>query len=224
MNIAMMRGTGFQLIDNEQGKIMAHMFWALTGNRNDQEIIGNGNPPSYTTGIETNDLGKANSNNASGVNKLLGLEGYIACVYEWTDNIAFNVKDWKTFKKNACVASAQDPVDYKFHIYDPISDRERVVGVPSGATGYNVARVKHGRFCDILPSKLDTTDNSRFITYYCCYATINSNAGRVVGRAGYDANASGGLAYTGAGNASSYSSTSSGSRLAFRGEIVEVDE
>ncbi|MBQ7156899.1 MAG: hypothetical protein IJR86_03760, partial [Bacteroidaceae bacterium] len=223
MNIAMMRGNGFQLIDNEQGKIIAQMFWALTGNRNDQEIIGNGTSAGYTTGT-TNSLGKANSNNASGVNKLLGLEGYIACNYEWTDNIAFNVKDWKTFKKNACVANGQDPVDYKFHIYDPISDTERVVSALSNATAYNVARVKHGRFCDITPSKLDTTDSSRYITYYCCYATLNSSSGRVVSRANNNAYANGGLACAHTHNASSYSSTNSGARLAFRGDIVEVAE
>ena len=223
MNVAMMRGEGYQLIDNEQCKIIAQIFWALTGNRNDQEVIGKGTNAGYTTG-STNSIGKANTNYVTGVNKLLGLEGFIACNYEWTDNIAFNVKSWANFKKYGCVSTPDDRVDYKFHIYDPITGTERVVQAPSELTGYNVARVKHGRFCDITPSKLDPSDNSRFITYYCCYAYLAGSLGRVVGRASSNAYASGGLAYTSTYYASSYSNTYCGSRLAFRGDIVEVDE
>ena len=148
----------------------------------------------------------------------------MACNYEWKGNIAFNVKSWKNFVKNSCNASSADVVDYNFRIYDPISDTERVVPAPSELTGYNVARVKHGRFCDITPSKLDQSDNSRFITHYCCYASINGTTGRVVGRALNNAHANGGLAYTSTGYASSNSFTFNGARLAFRGDIVEVDE
>lgn len=223
MNVAMMRGEGYQLIDNEQCKIIAQIFWALTGNRNEQEVIGMGTSAGYTTG-STNSIGKANTNYVTGVNKLLGLEGFIACNYEWTDNIAFNVKSWANFKKYGCVSTSDDRADYKFHIYDPITGTERVVQAPSDLSTYNVARVKHGRYCDITPSKLDPSDNSMYITYYCCYATLSGSIGRVVGRASYNASAYGGLACAYTSNASSGSNTHSGARLAFRGEIVEVDE
>ena len=223
MNVAMMRGEGYQLIDYEQNKIISQIFWGLTGHRHDQEIIGQGSPSGYTTG-STNSIGKGSTNRASGVNKLLGLEGFIACNYEWMDNVAFNVKTWADFKKAACVATNQDSVNYKFHIYDPISGTERVVPAPSAGSGCNVARVKHGRFCDTVVSKFDQSDNSRFVTYYCCYASTNSSTGRVVGRANNNAYAYGGLACAYTNYASSYSSSHHGSRLAFRGEIVEVDE
>lgn len=223
MNVAEMRGPGYQLMDHEQDIIVAQIFWALFGNRHDQDEIGQGTSAGYTTG-STNAIGKSHTSKASGVNKAVGLEGIVACNYEWKGNIAFNVKSWKSFVKNSCNASSADVIDYKFRIYDPISDTERVVPAPSALTGYNVARVKHGRFCDITPSKLDPSDNSRFITHYCCYASINGSTGRVVGRAHYDAYAYGGLAFSHTYYASSGSNTYGGARLAFRGDIVEVDE
>ena len=223
MNVAEMRGEGYQLIDNDMCRVIAQIFWALTGNRNDQEVIGMGTSSGYSTG-STNAIGKANTSAVSGVNKLLGLEGFIACNYEWVDNIAFNVKSWKDFKKAGCNPTSADRSDYKFHIYDPIEDTERVVAAPSDSSGYNVARVKHGRFCDITPSKFDTTDSSRYVTYYCCYATLNGSTGRVVSRAGNNAGAVGGLGCSFTGYASSNSYTHCGSRLAFRGVIVDVAE
>lgn len=223
MNVAEMRGNGYQCIDYEQNKIMAIMFWALTGNRNDQEVIGNGCSSGYTTG-QTNAIGKSSTSRASGCNKLLGLEGFIACNYEWMDNIAFNVQSWLSFKKGACNPVSGDKVDYKFHIYDPISKTDREVSAPSQGSGCNVARVRNGRFCDTTVSKFDMSDSSKFITYYACYSSTNGSTGRVVGRANSSANASGGLAYAYTNNASSFSYTYYGSRLAFRGEIVEVAE
>ena len=223
MNVAEMRGEGYQLMDHEHDIIVAQLFWALIGNRHDQDVIGNGTSAGYTTGA-TDSIGKSHTSKASGVNKAVGLEGIVACNYEWKGNIAFNVKSWKNFKKNSCNAASGDAVDYKFHIYNALTDTERVVQCPSQGSGCNVARVKHGRFCDITPSKMDTSDSSRFITYYCCYASINGTTGRVVGRACSNASANGGLAFTYTSYASSGSYTYSGARLAFRGDIVEVDE
>ena len=223
MNVAEMRGEGYQLMDHEHDIIVAQLFWALIGNRHDQDVIGNGTSAGYTTGA-TDSIGKSHTSKASGVNKAVGLEGIVACNYEWKGNIAFNVKSWKNFKKNSCNAASGDAVDYKFHVYNALTDTERVVQCPSQGSGCNVARVKHGRFCDITPSKMDTSDSSRFITYYCCYASINGTTGRVVCRANIYANAFGGLAFTSANLASSHSSASYGARLAFRGDIVEVDE
>ena len=222
-NIATMRGDGYQDIDYEQNKIMAILFWGLHGNRNDQEITGMGVSSGYITG-GTDAIGKANTNKSASLTKTLGLEGFIACNYEWMTNIAFNVKSWKSFVKNACIATSVDTTDYTFHIYDPITDTERTVKAPSDYTTHNVARVKNGRFCDTIVSKYDPTDSSRFVTYYCCYASTNGSTGRVVGRASNSASAGGGLAYAYTLAASSYSYSHYGSRLAFRGEIVEVDE
>ena len=223
MNVAEMRGEGYQLMDHEHDIIVAQLFWALIGNRHDQDVIGNGTSSGYTTGA-TDSIGKSHTSKASGVNKAVGLEGIVACNYEWKGNIAFNVKSWKNFKKNSCNAASGDAVDYKFHIYNALTDTERVVQCPSQGSGCNVARVKHGRFCDITPSKMDTSDSSRFITHYCCYASINGTTGRVVGRASNGASAGGGLACAGTLLASSNSYTNDGARLAFRGDIVEVDE
>lgn len=218
-NICAMRGLGYQLIDYDMNKIMSIMFWALTGNRNDQDVIGNGTSVGYTTGTRDS-IGKSSTDKASGVNKLLGLEGFISCNFEWMDNIAFNVKSYADFIKQRSVESSQDPVDYKFHIYDPITKTERIVATPGSVSGNNIARVRNGRLCETTISAADS-DTSKFITYYCAYASCNGSKGRVVGRAGYNGNVSGGLAYAYTVSASSNSSSSVGGRLAFRGEIVE---
>lgn len=223
MNLAMMRGDGYQLIDYEQNKIMAILFWGMYGFRNDQAVIGNGTSGYNTTGV-TDSIGKSSTQYGSTVNKLLGLEGFIACWYEWEDNIALNVSSWEYFKKNACVAASADRVDYKFRIYDPISGSERVVKAANVNSGYNVARIKLGRFCDTVVSKFDPSDSSLFVTYFCCYATVVGSTGRVVGRAYDYASVYGGLACANSSSVSSHSSTSYGSRLAFRGDIVEVAE
>ena len=223
MNVAMMRGEGYQCVDYEQNKIISIMFWGLTGNRNDQAVIGNGCSSGYTTGA-TNSIGKANSDYVSTANKMLGLEGWISCNYEWMDNVAMNVASWASFKKNKEVASSADKVDYNFHYYDPIEKTERVVKAASANSAHNVARVRNGRFCDTTVSMYDSTDASKYITYYCCYASSVGTTGRVVGRAVVSASAYGGCAYASTSYASSYSGTGSGSRLAFRGEIVEVAE
>ncbi|MBO4549170.1 MAG: hypothetical protein J5733_00435, partial [Bacteroidaceae bacterium] len=222
-NLAEMRGEGYQLIDYEHNKIMAQLFWGMTGNRNDQEVIGNGTSAYNTTGV-TNAIGKANTENtgSNAVNKLLGLEGFIACLYEWMDNVAWNVKSWLSFKKARGAATAQDTVENMFSVYDPITGTERKVRSTSGT--YNIARLKHGRFCDIAPTKLDTSDNSRFVTYYCAQGALAAGTGRVVSRASGNAYASGGLAYASTYFVSSSSNTVGGSRLAFRGDIVEVSE
>lgn len=220
MNLAEMRGEGYQLIDYEHNKIMAQLFWAMTGHRNDQAVIGNGSTGYNTTGV-TNAIGKSNTN-ANGVNKLLGLEGFIACWSEWMDNIAFNVDSWAGFKKAKCLGTSQDKVNYHFTVYDPVTDTERKIRSVSG--NYNIARLKHGRRCDTTPIKLDTSDNSKFITYYCASANLVGSTGRVVLRASFSAYVNGGLACTYTHHASSGSYTGVGSRLAFRGDIVEVDE
>jgi len=88
-------------------------------------------------------------------------------------------------------------------------------------TGAEIARVRHGRFCDIIASK--SYSDSNYATYYADQQTYATTSGRVVGRASSNSGASGGLAYAHASYASSFSLGSNGSRLAFRGEISLSD-
>lgn len=73
-----------------------------------------------------------------------------------------------------------------------------------------------------------TKDEWRYFPWFYIYSKEEleemdeEERSRVVGRAGSSANAYGGLAYAGANFASSYSSTSNGSRLAFKSEELAV--
>jgi hypothetical protein len=217
-NLAHLRGEGYQLIDYEQSKLLALLFFSTVGNRDAQLVCGYGKPSGGTTGYRDS-IGNTNSVRGTGDgNKVLGLEGFMACTTEWMDNVAVNVRSYKNFMRNFGSGVSGDPTDAVWHIYDPISDTERTVkGIT--ASDYCIGRVKHGRFCDIIPSKL-TNDNSRWNQNYCDRFYYTHSTGRVVCRSNSDANAIGGLVYSSAYSASSSSHTGVGTRLAFRGEIV----
>ena len=217
-NLAHLRGEGYQLIDYEMSKLLALLFFATVGNRDAQLVCGYGKSSGGSTGYRDS-IGNTNSVRGTGDgNKVLGLEGFMACTAEWMDNVAVNVRSYKNFMRNFGAGVGTDPTDAVWHIYDPISDTERTVkGI--NASGYCIGRVKHGRFCDIIPSKL-TSDNSRWNQNYCDIFYYTHSTGRVVCRSNYYASARGGLVCSGAGSASSNSVSDIGTRLAFRGEIV----
>ena len=219
-NLASLRGEGYQLIDYEQSKILALLFFSTVGNRDAQLVCGYGKSSGGSTGYRDN-IGNTNSVRGTGDgNKVLGLEGFMACTAEWMDNVAVNVRSYANFKKNFGSGVSGDPTDAVWHIYDPISGTERTAkGI--NASGYCIGRVKHGRFCDIIPSKL-TSDNSRWNQNYCDIFYYTHSTGRVVYRSVSNASAYGGLVFSNALHVSSFSFTYIGTRLAFRGEI-ELD-
>lgn len=214
-NLAARRGEGYQLIDYEMSKFVAILFYSFTGTRDAQDLCGFGQGAGGTTGYKDS-LGNANSVRGVGSgNKCLGFESFFGCTYEYMDNVAVNVSSYDAFLK-AHSEQGSYTVDHKWHIYDPIKKTERVVqGV--NFTTMEIARVRHGRFCDIIASK--SYSDSNYATYYTDYQAYSATSGRVVGRAYNNSYAYGGLAYAYAYYASSYSSVNNGSRLAFRGVI-----
>lgn len=215
------RGAGYQLQDYEQHKEISNLWWALSGTTNEQAVVGNG---AHDATLNSRDsIGMADTEYVgNAMNSILGLKHYVGCDSEWMDYIACNVKSYAEFYKNRCLDNNNDdPIDYKAHIYDPITKTERVVQTVTG-NGNCVVRVVHGAKCDILASKVHQTDTSRYTTHYAAGHWLPGSRGRVVLRSGSVSNASGGLAYAYANYASSYSHTSSGGRLAFRGKFVIV--
>ena len=99
------------------------------------------------------------------------------------------------------------------------SDRA-IQGDPNTNSG-EIVRLRWGRFCDVVPSKLHT--NTSYNQYYCDQQELTNSTGRVVARSGVYNNANYGFVNVNASNASSYSNGSSGSRLAFRGAIEFVE-
>ena len=134
------------------------------------------------------------------------------------DNVAVNVSTfagWKAKKRPDNDASM--PTEGKWHIFDEVSKTERIVqGLKSN--NYNIARLKHGRFCDIIASSV-TNDSSRFSTCYAAAQWYTDSVGRCVGRAYFSASAFGGCVYAYAFSGSSDSGAHYGVRLAFNGEF-----
>lgn len=83
-----------------------------------------------------------------------------------------------------------------------------------------ITGVAHGKYMDIVPVG---TANGSSSTYYCDKYWISTAASRVVYRGYSYAYANGGVSYANAANDASYSSTSVGSRLAFRGKLVRAE-
>ena len=220
-NCCRMRGEGYQLQDYEMHKEISNLWWATHGTTNEQAVVGNGAHDAILNSRD--DIGMADTAYVgNAMNSIMGLKHYVGCDSEWMDYIAGNVKSYTEFYKNRCVETSDDPVDYVFHIYDPIKKTERMVqSVTSG--GNCVVRVVHGAKCDILPSKVHQTDTSKYTTHYAAGLWFPGSRGRCVLRSGYNSNAHSGLAYAHANHASSLSSSYYGGRLAFRGKFVIVD-
>ena len=219
-NSAHMRGEGYQLQDYEQHKEISNLWWATHGTTNEQSVVGNG---AHDATLNAQDkIGMADTAYVgNALNSIMGLKHYVGCDSEWMDYIAGNVKSYETFYKNRCVDTNDDPIDYVFHIYDPVKKTERTVQSVT-SNGNCVVRVVHGAKCDILPSKVHQTDASKYTTHYAAGLWFPGSRGRCVLRSGYNSNAYSGLAVALANSASSYSSTYCGGRLAFRGKFVIV--
>lgn len=217
-NLAARRGNGYQLFDYEMSKLMAILYFSLTGNRDAQLLCGYGRGAGGTTGY-TDSLGNADSykGQLSG-NKCLGFESFFGCTWEFMDNIAVNVPTYaQALKDKMSDQITSYPIDAKWHIYDPIKKTERVVqGITT--SGYCIARVKHGRFCDVIASKC-SSDNSLWAKNYTDGQWYSASRCRVVGRSYNASNAYGGLVFAYTYSASSDSYSNNGSRLAFRGKI-----
>ena len=152
-----------------------------------------------------------------------GLQNYFACGYEWLDNVAMNVASFSTYKKNKSYGVNADVVDYKWAIFNPSNGQERKVQAVTTGSGSCITKFRWGKCCDIVPSQL-TGSHGSWSLYTSDRYEFSGDKGRAVPRAGSNAAAYCGLVFARASNDSSYSNTNYGARLAFRGEIVIVNE
>ena len=181
--------------------------------------------PDGAHAVHLDNIGKADSTNtgSSIPNKVWGLEGWIGCNWEFMDNVGVNIPTFAQWKKDGRIENiGAYPIDAKWHIYDPVTKTERVVqGITNNGTC--IARLKHGRYCDIIASSCNS-DSSKWNK---CYAAVNNytaTRGRVVGRAYNNASASGGCVFAIAHYGSAYSYVSSGGRLSFCGKFENENE
>ena len=132
-----------------------------------------------------------------------------------------NIPSYRQYMKDKTVEVNTYPTDAIWHIYDPISKTERLVQGTKD-NGYCIARVRHGRYCDIIASRV-SSDNSRWASNYADGLWYSHSRSRVVGRSYSIAEGLGGIVFSSANYASSMSDWSLASRLAFRGK-VEISE
>ena len=220
-NLAHRRGNGFQMVDYDMSKLMAVLWFSLSGTRDSQLVCGYGNGSSDVTGYR-DDIGNSDSRREdSRGTKCLGLESFFGVYFEWEDNVAVNIPSYRQYMKDKTVEVNTYPTDAVWHIYDPISKTERLVQGTKD-NGYCIARVRHGRYCDIIASRV-SFDNSRWASNYADGQGYTHARSRVVVRSNKSAYAYGGLVFTNAVDTSSLSFSFVGSRLAFRGK-VEINE
>jgi hypothetical protein len=152
----------------------------------------------------------------------MGLEDWWGNVSEWMDGAVVNVPSWNAYYKNHGVAPAGSTVNGIWHIHMPDGTERKVQGLNTRLTsGINIARMRHGRYCDVVPSKVYT--NNAFNTFYCDAWYYDTQTGRCLIRSGYNTIPFNGLVVCNANSDSANSSASGGARLAFKGDIEVVD-
>lgn len=221
-NLAKCRGAGYQVVDYEMHKDMAQLWMAIHGRRNSQGVNGTGvGAGTNTGGTDSTSEPSPFRETASGRPRTMGLEDWWGNVSEWMDNVALNIPSYDAFYKNRSVAPTGSPVDAVWHIKMPDGSERTVQGITNSGDNQEIARMKHGRFCDVIPSKCVT--NASMNTYYCDAQWYTASGGRCVLRSGYSSYSNYGFVFCNAYYDASRSYTYVGSRLAFRGAIEFVE-
>jgi hypothetical protein len=200
-NLARIRGNGYVSIPYETSKNLANLFMAWAGTRAIEDKIGNGCPAGYTTGENTNNIAFGDSTpDPQGrhyPNKIWGLEGFIGCCNEWSDNVCVNAPSFDGFIRDRRIANSSYPLDGRYQILQQDGEERSVKVQAEGLDMQNVKRVRFGRYCDIMASQYNVGDTS-YGSYYAAGQMASTNAqmrGRTVYRGGNNYEAVGGLAF-----------------------------
>lgn len=199
-------GVGYTLVKWKHHCIVGVLYYALYGNTNCQATIGSGTN-SYTknTGL-TNSLGmndsSASATGNSGSINFLGLENWWGNKYEFIDNATFN----------------HGGTDYKFYIVEDDGSSREVQAHQYTGTFYPTVMV-FGEHLDLV-MKPNTTSGTTS-TGFCDSQYFSGSSNQVVRRSCGGSGADGGVAYLYASGSGSGTNSSIGSRLAFRGTIIE---
>ena len=208
----------YSTVPYETSKDMANLLMVWFGTRDVETLCGRGGNAGETTGVR-NSIGFGDTSYIAQnqYNKMWGLECWTAATTEWTDKGCLNAESFVAFKKSRRSSTVSSWItDYYYNILQQDGNERRVkVATTNQAT--NVARVRFGRYCDIVASAYagDTT----YATCYAAYQSSNDGIGRVLHRSNSVASAGAGVAYSSTSSASSYAYAGSGGRLCFFGEI-----
>ena len=148
-----------------------------------------------------NDSSASATGNSGSIN-FLGLENWWGNKYEFIDNATFN----------------HGGTDYKFYIVEDDGSSREVQARPYTGTFYPTVMV-FGEHLDLV-MKPNTTSGTTS-TGFCDSQYFSGSSNQVVRRSCSSSGANGGVACLHAGGSDSSASSSFGSRLAFRGTIIE---
>lgn len=192
------RGEGFTLVKWKHHCMMAMLYYTMYGNTNCQDKIGKGSDSySKITGV-TNSLGMndtvAGGNGDSSSINFWGLENWWGNKSEFIDNIVVDARVWKVTEDDGMVRQA---------------------GTGSSSDGW-ISMMQFGENIDLIPKGTRGSSTINFCDYY----TQSSSDAIVVRRSSSHASTSCGVAFVSADNDTNVNYLYSGTRLAFRGEIV----
>lgn len=241
--LASSRGQGYIIEDWTIHCMMAFLFYAYYGNTNSQRICGAGtNSYSKKTG-QTNSLGMTdteggvleneqwdNSKNGNqGSINFWGLENWWGNKVEWIDGIEWKLEGGQT------TATITMPSG---------ETRKAICPSPVDTNTFNGCMLPEkftiGEYLDLIPKdglsqeEIEQQFSNAFLPLYdinygfsdgCAVSDISTSQSSmilVVCRSFNNSISGGGVAFSDAGSDSSYSNPNNGSRLAFRGEVLEA--
>lgn len=221
----------YHSISYESQKDLANLILAWFGTRDVETIVGRGtnsSTNSYTSGTRNSiPFGDTSYPAANQNNKIWGLECWTGTFTEWEDRVCYNYESFASFLANHW------PTAWSGHTYDSTyrivqqDGTERNVKArhlaAAAASSKTVARVRFGRYCDLVVSSWADIDTG-FCTCYAAGQLTSTSMARVVIRSGNSALANAGVVFSYTYYGSSLSLTYCGSRLCFLGEIENESE
>lgn len=205
------RGTGYRLVTWQQHCIVAILFYAIYGHTDCQAKVGSGTS-SYTKATgNTDSIGMADTvaegnGNSDSIN-FLGLENWWGNKYEFVDNIRYNYTN-----------DVAQP-NFSIQEYDGTWRHVQVGSSQSSGWKYPV-KLRIGNKLDMIPFDVNESSGST-TTGFCDGQYYGTATNRVVLRSYFSSYTYGGVACLNAVNSDSYTYANCGSRLAFRGNIIE---
>ena len=210
-NYASYRGTGYRLVTWQQHCMVAILFYAIYGHTDCQAKVGRGTSSYAKATGHTDSIGMADtvagSNGNSDSINFLGLENWWGNKYEFVDNIRYNYTN--------------DVAQPNFSIQEYDGTWRHVQVGSSQASGWKYpVKLRIGNKLDMIPFDVSKSSGST-TTGFCDGQHYSTATNRVVLRSCDGSDTVGGVAYLCASYSDSNTYTSCGSRLAFRGNIIE---
>lgn len=199
------RGTGHNIIDYYQHCTIAMMLYAKYEDRNTQAHIGNGTAESHTVKSgSTNTLGNRDSDTTTSdyVNGL-GIEGVYGGVSEWVTGVTVDSQ-------------------YIWTITDQTSGEVRTVQAATSAGWCSEIAAESGEYFDMVPTSATGGPTTYYSDYYHPASSATSTYAMI--RSYNTAQDNCGVAYCDTEYRSSEYHSYLGSRLSFRGEIIEESD